>query len=221
VFTAGQQGASNGVIKGICSPVHIYPSPDTSYLNYLTLPVATFFNTIQGNINIYDPVENYWPYWNAGINFIRYVPNLLTQKIVVQAHGCFVWWATAYVNVQYVYEASPIAVIPLDYSEYVKYPELRRVFGYSANGVDQPGWNSDDMIRVLRELFPDRAWMVYDDGKSTLYLWNVNFVDIPDWLLQKLGPTSAKVLKSPSSLDAEKSLFTELESRNYVIWQTA
>ena len=114
-------------------------------------------------------------------------------------------------------ETSPIAVIPLDYSEYLKYNELRRAFGYSTDGINQPGWNAADMIRVLKELFPDRAWMVLDDKDSMLYLWNVNFPDVPEWLLQRLSPTSVKVLKSPSSLDAEKSLFTLLEQRNNVI----
>jgi hypothetical protein len=36
-------------------------------------------------------------------------------------------------------EASPLAVIPLDYSEYLKYSELRKTFGYSADGINQPG----------------------------------------------------------------------------------
>ncbi len=113
-------------------------------------------------------------------------------------------------------ETSPIAVIPLDYSEYVKYQELRKTFGYSYDGISQPGWNALDIISVLKELFPDKSWMVLDDRESTLYLWNVNFPDIPDWLLQRLSPISVKVLKSPSSLDAEKSLFTLLAHRNNV-----
>jgi hypothetical protein len=118
-------------------------------------------------------------------------------------------------------ETSPLAVIPLDYSEYVKYQELRKTFGYSYDGINQPGWNADDIINILKELFPDRAWMVLDDRDSTLYLWNVNFPDIPEWLLQKINPTVVKTLKSPSSLDPEKSLFTLLAERNNVSRQTA
>jgi transcription initiation factor IIE alpha subunit len=113
-------------------------------------------------------------------------------------------------------ESSPLAVIPLDYNEYLKYSELRRTFGYSIDGINQPGWNADDIIRVLKELYQDKAWMVYDDKDATLYLWNVNFKDIPDWILEKVNPHKVKVLKLPASLDAEKSLFTLLAQKNYV-----
>ncbi len=116
----------------------------------------------------------------------------------------------------YSREASPTAIIPLDYSEYLKYQELRKAFGYSYDGISQPGWNTLDIISALKELFPDKSWMVLDDRDSTLYLWNVNFSDVPDWLLQRLNPVAVKVLKAPSSMEPEKSLFAQLENRNYV-----
>ncbi len=218
LFVGGQQGNANGLAMGNSAPTHIFATPGTISLSYALKPISQFYSYIQNNINVYDPVENYWPYWNAGLSFIRYLPNILTQRIIVQAHGYFMWWATAYVIVSYMYEVSPTAIIPLDYNnDYLVYPELRRIFGYSYNGIDQPGWNASDIINVLKELFPDRAWMVYDDKDSTLYLWNVNFSDIPDWLLQKINPSRAKTLQAPSSTSAEQSLFSLLAQRNNVV----
>jgi len=172
----------------------------------------------------YDPVYNLWIYVNrytipvGYVNEIQYNDTIMVNRLDIQIYLVnynnvyFAGWFRAGV----FQEVSPLAVIPLDYSEYLKYSELRRTFGYSADGINQPGWNTSDIINVLKELFPDRAWMVYDDKESVLYLWNVNFNDIPDWLLQRLNPTGVKVLKSPPSLDAEKSLFAELGNRNYV-----
>jgi hypothetical protein len=173
----------------------------------------------------YDPVLNLWVYVDrysvpvGYVNEIQYNDNILTQLI-----NLFIYldnrnniYFLGRVSIGVFIESSPMAVIPLDYSEYLKYNELRRTFGYSADCINQPGWNADDMIRVLKELFSDKAWMVLDDRDATLYLWNVNFTDMPDWLLHRLNPTRIKVLKSPSSLDTEKSLFAELEKRNYAI----
>jgi hypothetical protein len=177
----------------------------------------------------YDPVLNLWVYVNrytipvGHVNEVQFNDNIFTQLIDIYIYldNRNNIYFLGRVSMGVFIESSPMAVIPLDYSEYLKYSELRKTLGYSADGINQPGWNADDMIRVLRELFPDRAWMVLDDRDSTLYLWNVNFSDVPDWLLQRLNPTSVKVLKSPSSLDAEKSLFAELEKKNYVSQQTA
>jgi hypothetical protein len=172
----------------------------------------------------YDPVYNLWVYVNrytipvGYVNEIQFNDTVMVNKLIIQAYlgGVNNIYLAGRFYAGVFVETSPIAIIPLDYSEYLKYSELRRTFGYSADGINQPGWNADDIIRVLKELFPERAWMVLDDRESALYLWNVNFSDMPDWLLEKLSPTSVKVLKTPSSLDAEKTLFAELEKRNYV-----
>ena len=172
----------------------------------------------------YDPVYNLWIYVNrytpkvGYANELQFNDTVLATKITLNTN--FGYQNNVYlagrVKIGVLQEVSPLAIIPLDYNEYLKYNELRRTFGYSADGINQPGWNADDIINVLKELFPDRAWMVYDDKDSTLYLWNVDFSDVPEWLLEKIDPTAVKVLKSPPSPEPEKSLFTELEKRNYV-----
>lgn len=88
-------------------------------------------------------------------------------------------WYGGHIEVYYAYERSPILIMPLGYDDYLVYPELRSVVGYADNGVDQSGWNADDIIRVVQELFPDRPWLVYDDKTFTLYS---NGLDIDDVL---------------------------------------
>jgi len=172
----------------------------------------------------HDTIYNLWVYrgrYTIPVGEVREIQvndSILSTKfdlhIILRNSNNIYFASMAFATV--FYESSPVAVIPLDYSEYLRYSELRRTFGYSADGINQPGWNADDIINVLKELFPDRAWMVYDDKDSTLYLWNVDFSDVPEWLLEKIDPTAVKVLKSPPSPEPEKSLFTELEKRNYV-----
>jgi len=83
-------------------------------------------------------------------------------------------------DIMYIsYEASPELIMPIDYSEYVLYKELRRVVGWSVSGRAQVGWNAEDILRVVQELFPDRPWLVYDDSTYTLYS---NGLDIDDIL---------------------------------------
>jgi hypothetical protein len=108
-----------------------------------------------------------------------------------------------------------LAVIPLDYDRnYVQYQELRNVFGYAVTGIDQPGWNADDMIRMLKELFQDRAWAVFDDRTYTLYLYNLTPDFVPDWLIERLTPVSMKVLQPPSDSSIAKAWLDELNRRN-------
>jgi len=234
--SAGKQG----ILKWFHSLTHSsltfygYPSgPNPYFVGFLvpisgTFPPFAFYGYVNAASSTpflgYDPVYNLWVYVNrysipvGYVNEIQFNDTIMVNKLTIQIN------LASYNNVYFagrfsagvLQETSPLAVIPLDYNEYLKYSELRRTFGYSADGINQPGWNSSDIINVLKELFPDRAWMVLDDKESVLYLWNVNFSDVPDWLLEKINPTSAKVLKSPSSLDAEKSLFAELGNRNYV-----
>jgi hypothetical protein len=172
---------------------------------------------------IYDPVANYKAYLNpytitaGNVNILRWQGNIFTTSATLTVHEANnnnIWYA-ADIIVSWAYEASPLAIIPLDYdSEYLPYQELRNVFGYAYTGVDQPGWNADDIIGILRELFPDRAWAVFDDKTYTLYLYNLTPDYVPDWLVEKLAPVSMKVLKPPSDSSAARAWLDELNRRN-------
>lgn len=171
----------------------------------------------------YDPQSN----WFGATNFFATPPvgtqifaKIVTTRFFQQAYPVL-WnlntdnvYSASFLILIYSFEASPLAVIPLDYVEYIKYPELRNVFGYNSNGVEQPGWNADDIIRVLREIFPDRAWAVYDDKTYTLYLYNLTPDYVPDWLIEKLTPVAVKVLQSPSDSSIAKYWLDKLNSRN-------
>ncbi len=234
--TAGKQG----ILKWFYSITHCSRSSLTftnpyfiGFLNPIlgSFPPFPYYGGVNYNSSFlgYDPVYNLWVYVNrytipvGYVNELQYNDTVMVNKlniVIYLSNVNNIYFAGKFYAGVFI-EQSPLAIIPLDYNnDYLVYSELRRTFGYSADGINQPGWNASDIINVLKELFPDRAWMVYDDKDSTLYLWNVNFSDVPDWLIKKLSPTSVKVLKSPTSLDAEKTLFTELESRNYV-WETA
>ena len=138
---------------------------------------------------VYDPVSNFKAYQNpytitsGYVLIIRWSGTFFTNAanvIVYEGNRNNIWYAFD-MKVTYAYEASPLAVIPLDYDrDYVPYQELRNAFGYAYTGVDQPGWNADDIIRVLRELFPDRAWAVFDDRQYVLYLYNLTPDYVPD-----------------------------------------
>jgi len=172
---------------------------------------------------IYDPVAN----WKAHLNpytitigrvfYLRWQGTLFTPVLHLYAYeenSNNIWYAS-YVRVVYAYESSPLAVIPLDYDrDYMPHQELRSAFGFSINGVDQPGWNADDMIRVLRELFPDRAWAVFDDRQYVLYLYNLTPDYVPDWLIEKLAPTAMKVLQPPADVAVAKAWLDLLNERN-------
>jgi hypothetical protein len=173
---------------------------------------------------IYDPVTNYKAYQNpytitvGNVNILRWQGNVFTTSATLMTYeGKYdnIWYASD-VNVSWAYESSPLAIIPLDYDrEYLPYQELRNAFGYSYNGVDQPGWNADDIISVLKELLPDKAWAVFDDRTYTLYLYNLTPDFVPDWLVERLTPISMKVLKQPADSSASKAWLDELNRRNY------
>jgi hypothetical protein len=87
------------------------------------------------------------------------------------------------ISLLFSFEASPEALIPnLDYNEYMKYSELRNVIGYrycdgqmlnyAPENCMAVGWNADDMVNILKQLFKDREWYVYDDAKNILYANN-------------------------------------------------
>ena len=172
---------------------------------------------------VYDPVSNWKAYVNpytisvGYVNVVRWQGNVFMSSAplaVYEANNNNIWYAFD-MTVAWAYESSPLAVIPLDYGkEWLPYQELRNAFGYAATGVDQPGWNADDIIRVLRELFPDRAWAVFDDRQYVLYLYNLTPDYVPDWLIEKLSPTAMKVLQSPADATVAKAWLDLLNERN-------
>jgi hypothetical protein len=172
---------------------------------------------------VYDPVVNLKAYMNpytitsGNVAVLRWQGTVFTSVLylsVFESNANNIWYAGD-VRLHYAYESSPLAVIPLDYDkEWLPYQELRNVFGYAATGVDQPGWNADDIIRVLRELFPDRAWAVFDDRQYILYLYNLTPDYIPDWLIEKLTPTAMKVLQPPADSTTAKIWLDLLNERN-------
>jgi len=172
---------------------------------------------------IYDPVANYKAYLNpytitaGNVNILRWQGNIFTTSatlVTYEGNLNNVWYA-ADIFVSWEYESSPLAVIPLDYDrEYVPYQELRNVFGYAYTGVDQPGWNAQDIIAALQDIFPNRAWAVFDDKKYVLYLYNLTPDYVPDWLINKLAPVGVKVLKSPSDSSTAQAWLNALNARN-------
>jgi len=174
--------------------------------------------------NAYNPLDNSI----CGLN-VFYTPPVgsqivaewngatLAMKIIVdinmrnQPNIYYALYAAAY----YAQESSPYAIIPLDYNnDYVPYRELRNAFGYSYNGVDQPGWNAQDMISALKDIFPDRSWAVFDDNNQILYLYNLTPDYVPDWLIEKLSPTAMKVLQPPADATVAKAWLDLLNERN-------
>jgi hypothetical protein len=172
---------------------------------------------------VYDPVANFKAYFNpytissGYVAVLRWYGSYFTPVLYLSAlerNYNNIWYA-ADVRIMYAYESSPLAVVPLDYDrDYIPYRELRSAFGYAATGVDQPGWNVDDIIRVLRELFPSRAWAVFDDRQYVLYLYNLSPDYVPDWLIEKLTPTAMKVLQSPADVAVAKAWLDLLNERN-------
>jgi len=172
---------------------------------------------------VYDPVGNWKAYVNpytisAGyVNVIRWQGNVFMSSAplaVYEGNNNNIWYAFD-VAVAWAYESSPLAIIPLDYDrDYVPYQELRNTFGYAATGVDQPGWNADDIVHVLGELFPNRAWAVFDDRQYVLYLYNLTPDYVPDWLIEKLSPTAMKVIQHPADVAVAKAWLDLLNERN-------
>jgi len=172
---------------------------------------------------VYDVVYNYKAYLNpytiplGNVVIYRWQGMIFASNmnlIVIEKNNNNIWYAFDF-YMTYAYESSPLAVIPLDHDrEWLPYQELRNAFGYAATGVDQPGWNADDIIRVLKDIFPDRAWAVYDDRQFILYLYNLTIDYVPDWLIDKLAPVGIKVLQPPSNLSTAQAWLNELNTRN-------
>jgi len=230
---SGKQGIVQYFVTRSHSPFIPFNYRVTSIAFFLIIPTPNgdpdslwFFPS-----QIYDASS--WPIYDPVANFSAYLdPYLIASGhvAVLRWHGIYftstlyisafernfnnVWYA-ADISISWTYESSPLAVIPLDYDrDYMPYQELRNAFGYATTGVDQPGWNADDIIRVLRELFPDRAWAVFDDRQYMLYLYNLTPDYVPDWLIDKLSPTAMKVLKAPSDALIARAWLDKLSIRN-------
>jgi hypothetical protein len=203
---------------GMLIPTH---TGDTDHLWFLPSP-----NYEVSSWPVYDPVANFKAYRNpytissGFVAILRWYGSFFTSQLYISAQERYqnnVWYA-ADIRIMWAYESSPLAVIPLDYDrDYVPYQELYSAFGFSINGVDQPGWNADDIMNVLMELFPDRAWAVFDDRTKTLHLYNLTPDYIPDWLIGKLVPVSMKVVKAPANAAVAEAWMNELNRRNVKI----
>ena len=209
----------------------IIPSPDSIPDDLWFLPSPNYevptwpfdVPSVRSKAYIYDPLVNFKAYVNpytitsGYVAILRWQGSFFTPVLYISAferNANNIWYA-ADITIIWAYESSPLAIIPLDYGrDYVPYQELRSAFGYAATGVDQPGWNADDIIRVLRELFPDRAWAVFDDRQHMLYLYNLTPDYVPDWLVEKLAPTAMKVLKAPADATVAKAWLDLLNERN-------
>jgi len=173
-----------------------------------------------GRCDAYDPISNsIFNIANQTVGYrinMEYYPNALGLKIL----GAFYsgvrnnLFFAVIAFIGYAVEASPSLIMTIDYNKYIAYNELRKTVGWSFDGVTQYGWNADDIIRVLRELFPDRAWAVFDDRRYMLYLYNLTPDYVPDWLIDKLSPTAMKVLKAPSDASVAEYWLDELNLRN-------
>jgi hypothetical protein len=183
-------------------------------------PASIYSQNLLGNLNIYIPLASLWlPYWKPYQYGTEYV-------VVAQYSGGFMkaqlyhcvgnnQWIIGVVGFLMSAESSPRAIIPLDYSnDYIPYRELRRAFAYSHDGISQFGWNAQDMISALKDIFPDRSWAVFDDNDQILYLYNLTLDYVPDWLINKLAPVGIKVLQPPSNLSTAQAWLNELNARN-------
>ena len=207
-----------GVARLVPVPSPVPDPPPASYIFF-----AGSINYELSSWPVYEPVSNWKAYFNpytisaGNVSIIRWQGSIFTpvlHLIAFEDNINNVWYA-GFTTVTYAYESSPLAVIPLDYDkEWLPYQELRSAFGYAATGVDQPGWNADDIIRVLRELFPDRAWAVFDDRQYVLYLYNLTPDYVPDWLIERLAPTAMKVLQPPADATVAKAWLDLLNERN-------
>jgi len=199
-------------------PIPTFPNNDPTYTWFLP---ATNFET--SSWPVYDPVANFKAYENpytitsGYVSIIRWSGMLFTTALnllVNEGNTNNIWYAFD-VLVSWAYESSPLAIIPLDYNnDYAPYSELRNAFGYAITGIDQPGWNAQDMITALQDIFPNRAWAVYDDVQKILYLYNLTMDYVPDWLINRLAPIGVKVLQSPSDSSVAQAWLNALNARN-------
>jgi len=158
----------------------------------------------------YDPVTNVYfdinPYQitRGDVYIFRWAGTVFTNKLllILPSPGCNNCWSIASGIVIWYQDASPFAILKLRYEEWLAHKELRKNFGYSITGIHQSGWNAQDMIRALKEVYPDRSWAVYDDRENALYIYNLDFDDVPEGLFDLLSVASVVVLKPKTDADA-------------------
>jgi len=172
---------------------------------------------------VYDPVVNFKAYINpytipsGVVAILKWYGSFFTPQLYISAfeRNLNNIWYAADIRIMWAYESSPLAIIPLDFNnDYAPYRELRNAFGYAVTGIDQPGWNTQDIIAALKDIFPNRAWAVYDDVQKILYLYNLTMDYVPDWLINRLAPVVVKVLQSPSDSSIAQAWLNALNSRN-------
>ena len=236
IYTLFNYGSKQGILYRFIIRSHgnnTVPINNISFLQgaYFVSPFQDFaysylFPDVQYEINqwpIYIPVLNLKAYFNpytitnGNVVVISWNGNFLTSTAYVgvyEGNNNNIWYLATGI-ITWFYESSPLAIIPLDYNnDYAPHRELRDAFGYAANGIDQPGWNAQDIISVLKDIFPNRAWAVYDDVHKILYLYNLTMDYVPDWLINKLAPVGVKVLQSPSDSSTAQAWLNALNSRN-------
>ena len=207
----------NVLINGLV-PIPTFPGNDPTYTWFLPAP-----NYEVSSWPVYDPVSNFKAYLNpytissGYVSIVRWSGMLFTSalNLLVDENNINNIWYAFDALVSWAYESSPLAIIPLDFNnDYAPYRELRDAFGYAVTGIDQPGWNAQDIIAALQDIFPNRAWAVYDDVQKILYLYNLTIDYVPDWLINKLAPVGVKVLQSPSDSSTAQAWLNALNARN-------
>jgi len=212
---------ASDTFQGNIQYLYLLPIPTTHHPGYSNILPAP--NYEYSSWPIYDPVSNFKAYFNpykitsGYVNIIRWSGTYFSPYMylsVGEYNNNNIWYAFD-TYVVWAYESSPLAIIPLDYNnDYAPYRELRNVFGYAANGVDQPGWNAHDIIATLKDIFPNRAWAVFDDVNKILYLYNLTMDYVPDWLINKLAPVGIKILQPPPDSSIAQAWLNEINARN-------
>lgn len=181
--SVNKQGIVRHIIAGIHTsiPLGIYTMSNITRLVHLRgIPrvILHWDVTTTAPHSPYDPVLNMEFLLN-----IRAIPsgtaseyradlNWLSSTVTVNV-------LESYLNNQYLifgmlvawhYESSPVLIALLDYEDdYLPNREILKNIGYSYNGVAQPGWNAEDMVNIMSELFPDRPWVVADPDSNRAY----------------------------------------------------
>ena len=183
--------------------------PNTEISPYLWFHPTHEFRSVA--YPYYDVVANmlwdYRPYsiTKGVVGVMKWAGMLLTNTLYlvnVEANRSPMWVISGGA-VHYAVESSPLAIIKLSHEEWMAYRELRQAFDFSADGIHQPGWNTSDVINALREIFPDRAWAVFD-GVDTLYIHGLDFDDVPEKLIEHLSIGTVRVLRG--RINAEEAL---------------
>lgn len=209
---------------------HVYAYFDDTSLGRMSLtccPVLADFSSSK----YYDPqnnwfgAKNYFTTPTVGTQYVvKFSGTRFFQKMCINISNAY-WpyesgnraYYAGIIKYVYAYEASPELVLDFPYTEYIKYPELRSAVGYAP--PRHPGWNAQDIISIMKDIFPNRVWMVYDDRTSTLYGWGITLEDLPDWLVSQFSPASFVVLKDKWDSNAVNAYISALNQ--YYVTQSS